>query len=53
MSDREKSWRAATIRWALGFKVNWPDGRTGEEKIESDEKIEDFWKYKELKECPK
>ena len=46
VTEREKSCRAATLRWVLGLKVNWPDARTDEEKIESDRQIEEFWRYK-------
>ena len=46
VAEKEKSWRAATIRWALGLKINWPDAKTDEEKIESDREIEEFWRYK-------
>ncbi len=46
LEDKEKSWRAATLRWALGMRIDWPDGRTDEERIESDREIEEFWRYK-------
>ncbi|MCL4399774.1 hypothetical protein M1506_00665 [Patescibacteria group bacterium] len=46
VAEKEKSWRAATLRWSLGMKIDWPDGRTDEEKIESDERIKEFWEYK-------